>query len=61
MRKVWSFVIMLLMMHLVAILWKATPISQEDLTTLYNSGWAIRLAIGVLCGIAGFLNAKGDD
>lgn len=61
MRKVWSFIVMLLLMHLVAILWKVTPMSQEDLTRFYNNRWAIKLAICVLCGIAGFLGAKGDD
>lgn len=61
MRKTWLFVVMLLLMHLVAILWKVTPMSQDDLAKFYNNRWAIRLAIGVLCGIGGFLTAKGDD
>jgi len=60
MKKVWLFIIALILMNLVAILWKVTPMSQEDLTRLYNNRWAIRLAICVLCGIGGFLTAKGD-
>ncbi len=60
MRKVWLFIIAFILMNLVAILWKVTPMSQEDLTRFYDNRWVIRLAISVLCGIAGFLIAKGD-
>lgn len=61
MRKVWVFIIIFVLMNLVGLLWKATPIPQEDLTRLYNNRWAIKLAISVLCGIAGVIIAKGDD
>lgn len=61
MRKIWLLIIIFLLMHLVAIVWKVTPMSQEDLTMFYDNRWAIRLAISALSGIAGFLIAKGDD
>lgn len=60
MRKVWLFIIIYILMHLVAILWKVTPMSQEDLTRFYGNRWAIKLAICVLCGIGGFLSSKED-
>jgi hypothetical protein len=61
MRKVWLLIIVFILMNLVAILWKVTPMPQEDLIRFYDNRWAIRLAISVLCGIGGFLTAKGDD
>ena len=61
MRKIWLLFIIFLLMHLVAIAWKVTPMSQEDLTMFYDNRWAIRLAISALSGIAGFLIAKEDE
>ena len=61
MRKIWLFIIMFLLMHLVAITWKVTPMPQEDLTMFCDNRWAITLVTSALCGVAGVLIAKEDD
>ena len=61
MRKLWLFIIIFLLMHLVALTWMVTPISQEGLTMLYDDRWVIKLVTCVLCGIAGVLIAREDD
>lgn len=61
MRKFWLLIVLFLLMHVVAICWKVTPMSQEELTMLNDNKWAIVLVINVLCGIAGALIAKGND
>jgi hypothetical protein len=61
MRKLWLFVITLLLMHAVALAWKVTPMPQKCLTMFYNNRWAITLVISALCGIAGTLIAMEDD
>lgn len=58
MRKLWLFVVIFLLMHVVALTWKSMPMSQEDLTMFYDNRWAITLATSALCGIAGVLIAK---
>ena len=61
MRKFWLLIIMFILMHVVSFTWKVTPISQEDLTILYDNRWALTLAISALCGIAAFLIAREND
>lgn len=57
MRKTLLFVVMLLLMHCVAFIWKVTPIPQEDLTLFYENRWVITVITAVLSAITGVLMA----
>lgn len=60
MRKFLLFIVLFLLMHVVALSWKAVPMSQEELTMLNDNGWALALAINALVGITCVLIAKED-
>lgn len=61
MKKLFLFIITVLLMHAVALAWKVTPMSQKCLTMFYDNRWAITLVMSALCGVAGVLIAREDD
>ena len=61
MRKLWLFIVLFLLMHCVALIWKIMPMSEADLTTFYNNRWAVATITCALSCIAVVLIAREDS